>query len=581
MIQHGYQGLKYKWRWREYSHDQQAEIAALAGRLNLNPMLLEVLYGRGHTSYEELSSFLFTPDTASHDPALLKDGTKAVERILRAIEHKEKILIAGDYDVDGITSTAVMMTCLLALGAQINFFLPHRTRNGYGLSAEVVEKAVSNSYSLIITVDNGITAFDAIKKSTQLGIDVIVTDHHQVHGEISGAYAIVNPCQESCGYPYKSLAGVGVSFKLMDLLYKTIGQTLPRRVYELLALGTVADVVPLHGENRYWVRRGLHLLRQEQCLAIRVLAENAGLDCRVLGSTDIGFSLAPQLNALGRLEDPRSSISFLLGSDEALVREFGLKLKDLNIKRRAIEKTVVDDVESYVKSGAIDLDSTYVIVADSENWPAGVVGLAASRIVSLFARPVILLHRTSDGKLKGSCRSIPEFNIFDGLKETADMLSSFGGHSHAAGLSFEQSRYDEFKERINAYAKSKLTKDDLVLKLDVDAHGCLGDFTDRFMDGMKYLEPFGSTNPEPTFMLKGLVLLDTPKIMKDVHVKCFVGGQDGAKRTILFFNRPDVISFFNNMGRGSLFNAVVSVRDNYFRSEHTLQVQGIDVGFDV
>ena len=160
-------------------------------------------------------------------------------------------------------------------------------------------------------------------------------------------------------------------------------------------------------------------------------------------------------------------------------------------------------------------------------------------------------------------------------------MSSFGGHSHAAGLSFEQSRYDEFKERINAYAKSKLTKDDLVLKLDVDAHGCLGDFTDRFMDGMKYLEPFGSTNPEPTFMLKGLVLLDTPKIMKDVHVKCFVGGQDGAKRTILFFNRPDVISFFNNMGRGSLFNAVVSVRDNYFRSEHTLQVQGIDVGFDV
>ena len=285
-------GAKYLWKLPEYNTDL---INKLVMRYNLSFPIVQTLINRGYTTEEDFESFLFTSyDKDVNNAILLKDAQKAVDRIIQAITHQEKILIAGDYDVDGITSSALMLTCLLPLGAQVNFFLPHRIHDGYGLSVKTVERAAKNNYKLIITVDNGITAFQPALRAQELSIDLIITDHHKPHDHLPEAYAVIDPQQMSCEYPYKKFAGVGISFKIMSLLYEKLEKQLPEKVYELLLLGTVADVVPLTGENRYWVRHGLHKINSTESFSLDVLKSNARVIKPQLSSTDIGFFIAPQ-----------------------------------------------------------------------------------------------------------------------------------------------------------------------------------------------------------------------------------------------------------------------------------------------
>ena len=568
-------GAKYLWKLPQ--GDPHA-IWQIASSYNLSYPIAQLLMSRGYTNKDSIDSFLFSSfeKDVSHT-SYMKDAQKAVDRILQAIHDKEKILIFGDYDVDGITSSALMMICLLPLGADVNFFLPHRVRDGYGISTKTVERAAQNKYSLIITVDNGITAFEPAQKAKELGIDLIITDHHKPHDHLPDAYAIVNPNQSDCAYPFKSLAGVGVSFKIISLLYEMKGLQLPAKAYELLLLGTIADVVPLLGENRFWVRYGLNYVNNIESLSLKMLKQNGKVTKPQLSATDIGFSIAPQINALGRLEDPRQGVKFLIGSDQTIVNEVGAILLELNQARKEIERTIVAAIEAEIACKKIDLDTDQIIIAASNDWTPGVIGLVASRFVGAYGKPTLLFHLTKDGKAKGSCRSIPEFNMFQGLTACADLIDQFGGHPMAAGLSLSAKNLPELKKRLQELLLQQVSREDLQPKITLDAEVKLPDLTKKFTDDLGHLEPFGNQNGHPSFYVKDAMLVQKPMLLKDVHVKCSVFA-DGVIKPIIFFNRPELFEKFMNVGQDA-FDLAVQVNENHWNGKVSIELQGIDIAF--
>lgn len=566
-------GHKFVWQLPQY--DQQ-KITSLASAFNISFPIAHTLITRGYDSPQAVQQFLFSSfeQDVAH-PSLLKDAQKSIERIMFAIEHKQRILIFGDYDVDGITSSALMMICLLPLGAQVNFFLPHRVRDGYGLSTKIVERAAQNGYNLIITVDNGITAFEPAQKARKCGVDLIITDHHRPHEQVPDAFAIVNPNQKDCPYPFKTLAGVGVTFKLMSLLYELKQMTMPPKAYELLLLGTIADVVPLLGENRFWVRYGLAHVNRFESISLKTLKQNSKVEKTRLSATDIGFSIAPQINALGRLEDPRQGVKFLIGSDETEVAEVGRILFELNETRKGIERSIVQEIEQRIASKEIDLDTDKVIITASSKWPPGVIGLVASRIVSKYGRPTILLHTTDKGIAKGSCRSIPEFNLFNGLKRCEQLLIQFGGHSQAAGLSLKTDSIPALKDALNKIIGEELTEFDLKQKIAIDASVSLGDLTKKFVEDLGHLEPFGNENREPLFYMPDVCLVQKPQLLKDAHVKCSVFA-DGVIKPVIFFNRPELYETFLALENDS-FALAAQVQENHWNGRVNIELSGVDV----
>ena len=566
------QGLKYLWRIKETEKSSVKEIAA---RHNLSLPVAHTLYSRGFSSKEEINSFLFTSKEDIAHPTLLKDAEIAVERILCAIEDKEKILIFGDYDVDGVTSTSLLLIALLPLGANINYYLPNREKEGYGLSVNVVEKAAKHNYSLLITVDNGIAAHKPAERARALGLDLIITDHHRPHNDLPKALAIIDPNQDDCSYPYKKLAGVGVAFKIISLLYERLEKELPDKVYELLMLGTVADVVPLTQENRFWVRHGLSKVNKQKSVAMSVLASNSNLVKKTWGSLDIGFMIAPQINALGRLTDPREAVKFLISSKKNDVERVGRILKEMNDERKRVERRIYDEIDSVIVNKGIDLDKENVIIAASSTWPAGVIGLVAGRLMNNYGKPAFLFHELKNGMLRGSCRSIPEFDVFDALQENKDLLTSFGGHSFAAGLCLKKDNMRELKGRLEAKISKEIAPEVLQPRIEMDAACNLSDMTSKFMHDLQQLEPFGNSNRQPTFLFEGVTLINKPTILKEKHVKCSVFA-DGVVKPVIFFNRPDLFAFFNSI-EDKPFYVVGHVTKNEWNDQVRIEMQGLDV----
>lgn len=567
------QGAKYLWKLPQ---TDQAELLKIAASYNLSIPIAQALLSRGYTTQEAIDSFLFSSfeKDVSH-PSLMKDAQKAVDRIIQAIDLQEKILVFGDYDVDGITSSSLMMISLLPLRAQVNFFLPHRTRDGYGLSTKVVDRAAQNGYKVIITVDNGITAYEPAARAKDLGIDLIITDHHRPHDTVPDAYAIVNPHQHDCPYPFKYFAGVGVIFKVLSLLYERKGLPLPPKVYELLLLGTVADVVPLTGENRFWVRHGLHYINSVESASFKVLKSNGKVTRPRLSSSDIGYSITPQINALGRLEDPRQAVKFLIGTDQQEVTQVGAVLYELNEVRKQIERSVVAQVDQEIQSGRIDLSKDNVIIAASDEWPPGVIGLVASRFVGMYGKPTLLFHLTADGLAKGSCRSIPEFNMFEALHASRDLLKQFGGHAMAAGLSLPAGSISALKEALEKRISTLLTPQDLVPKLRIDAEVTLAEVSKKLMTDLEHLEPFGNQNSCPNFYVKEVTLVQKPMLLKDAHVKCSVYA-DGVIKPVIFFNRPELFELLIKQEQ-TPFDIAVQIHENHWNGRVSIELTGIDV----
>ncbi len=567
------QGEKYLWLLPE--HDQQT-VLEIAKSYNLSLPICQFLVSRGFSTKEQINSYLFSSfeKDVTH-PTLMKDLDKAVERVIKAIKDQEKILVFGDYDVDGITSSAMMMLCLPTIGAKVNFFLPNRKRDGYGISEKIVERAASNNYKVIITVDNGITAFEPAKKAKEHLIDLIITDHHRPHNKIPDAFAVVDPNQDDCNYPYKYLAGVGVTYKFISLLYEKLKKPLPSKVYELLLLGTVADVVPLTGENRFWVRQGLNHINKFESISLKFLKLNGKISKPKISASDIGFSIAPQINALGRLQDPRDGVKFLIGSDEKEIEHIGKVLFELNQARKDIEKSIFLDVIAEIKSNRINLEKEKIILAASDKWPSGVIGLVASRLVAEFQRPTLLFHLTKDGIAKGSCRSISAFNIFDALNECKDLIEKFGGHSQAAGLSLSVDNLSSLKSKLEELVNFKVTDFDLKKKITLDAQIQLSDLNGKFISDLEFLEPFGHQNHKPSFYIKNVVQVQKPQLMRDAHVKCHIFS-DGVIKPLIFFNRPDLFDKFL-IQDAEHFDVAAEVVENHWNGKINTELIGLDV----
>ncbi|MEX0940519.1 MAG: single-stranded-DNA-specific exonuclease RecJ [Candidatus Babeliales bacterium] len=567
------QGEKYLWKLP--TCNEQA-LFELVRRYNFSMPIAQTILTRGYVTQQEIDAYLFSSfeKDVAH-ASLFKDAQKAIDRIITAINNNEKILVFGDYDVDGITSSALMMLCLKPLGANINFFLPHRVRDGYGLSVSIVERAAQNNYKVIITVDNGITAFEPAQKAKELGIDLIITDHHRQHEKVPDAFAIINPNQNDCTYPYKSLAGVGVTFKLLSLLYELLKLEIPSKAFELLLLGTIADVVPLTGENRFWVRHGLQFVNSVESYALKVLKKNGNVTKSTISASDIGYSITPQINALGRLEDPRQGVKFLIGSDTKEVDQVGTVLFELNQARKEIERSIFNEVVHKIEAKQIDITKENIILAASNQWPPGVIGLVASRLVGAYGKPTLLFHLTKDGKAKGSCRSIPEFNMFNALHETRELLLSFGGHSLAAGLALNIDNLPLLKQHLEKVIKMQLTEIDLKQKIMVDAELSLSDVTKKIISDLHHLEPFGNENPQPVFQVKQAVLVQKPSLLKDAHVKCAVFA-DGIIKPVVFFNRPELFERLRAQEQEP-FDLVVHISENHWQGKVSIELIGIDV----
>ncbi len=561
-----YQGVKFLCQLKKQSAET---VQALSLQTFLSIPIIQVLLNRNLCTPAQIFDFLspsFDPTKSKAED--MKDAKKAVSRILEAVEKKEKILIFGDYDVDGMTATSIALLSLLPLGANINYYLPHRVKDGYGLSKKIIDLAAKNDYKLVITVDNGTTSIEAAAAAKLAGIDLIITDHHQPKHDLPDAFALVNPHQNDCNYPFKHFCGAGVIFKIMQFLYQDKGLSIPEKVYELLLLGTVADVVSLTSENRFWVKFCLEKLNNSaKSFSFLCMAANANkLEKAKWSSIDLAFGIAPQLNALGRLDDPKSAVKFLISSRQDEVEKIGAGLLDINLKRRSVEAQIYEEIDAKIKSKKIDLDKSPIIVAASENWPPGVVGLVAGRLCNNYGRPTFIFHiDQNSGLAKGSARSIKKFDLFESLGQCKDLLKTFGGHRQAAGLSLPLEFLSQFQEQMSQIVLSQLSWDDLQPVLDVDAELSFLDLNQRFVTDLNRLEPFGHENMIPVFLFKDVVLAKPIEILKEKHIKtlCFWGG---VLKPIIFFNRQDLIEVFEKI-QDQPFSVVaqVALKNDYGR----------------
>ena len=494
----------------------------LSEELSVSEITARLLCIRGLSNPEDARRFLSPTLADLHDPFLLADMPAAVERIQRAIAQHERIAIHGDYDVDGVTSTVMLRRALELLGADVTHFIPERVRDGYGLQPASLDRLAADGARLVVSVDCGIRGVEAADHATALGLDLIITDHHEPGVALPRAVAVINPKRDDCPYPDKHLAGAGVALKLVQALCEHTGHAswLPAFV-KMAAIGTLADVVPLVGENRVIAKLGLEMLSTgPHTIGLRTLLDVCGLTGKAIDSYHIGFVIGPRINAAGRMSTPDLAARLLLASGETMAdeaRQLAEQLDVENTRRRDEEADIVARARTLVETD-LEIGSRAVIVVGGEGWHRGVIGIVASKLVDAFHRPAIVLSIDGD-VAHGSCRSIPSFNLLAALESCADVLTTFGGHKQAAGLTVDAGRVRELRARVNAHADERLEPDDLRPRLWIDGALEFRSISERVVAELTRLAPFGLGNPKPIFRASGVEVVDGPRRIKDRHLK--------------------------------------------------------------
>ncbi len=562
--------------WEPLTADDAA-CRRLADALRLAPAVARLLCQRGLSDPETADRFLRPSLDHLHDPWRLAGLGPAVDRLLAALERRERIAIHGDYDVDGVTSTVILRRALELLGGDVTHFIPERLRDGYGLQPAAVERLAADGVRVLVSVDCGIRSADAARRARELGVDLIITDHHEPDCELPEALAVVNPKRPDCTYPDKMLAGVGVAFKLVQALCVRRGREkwLPAFL-KLAAIGTVADVVPLTGENRVIAKLGLERLSQgPHTVGLRTLLEVAGLANRTVDGFGVSFVLAPRINAAGRMSSPDIATRLLLASDEAQadeVRRLAEQLNEENARRQAHEAEIVAAARKSVESDPA-IGAHNLLVVAGEGWHRGVVGIVASKLVDTFYKPTIVLS-IEDGVAHGSCRSIPSFDMLGALDSCADMLIKYGGHRHAAGLTLEASRVHELRTRLAAHALDRLEPDDLMPRLRIDAPLRLAGITPQLVDGLDLLAPFGAANPKPVFDADAVEVVGDPRRIKERHLKLRVR-QDGRIFSAMAWRCSERASFVDQHRRA--LRLAYSLDRQTWQGETTIELTVADM----
>ena len=558
--------------WKNHACDDGC-VDTLGRELGVSPVTARLLAIRGLTDPASARQFLNPALDQLLDPFRLADMTRAVERLEAAIAGRERIAVHGDYDVDGITSTVILRRALEALGGDVIHFIPDRIKDGYGLQPSTFDRLQAEGARVVVSVDCGIRAAEAARRARELGIDLIITDHHEPDAELPEAVAVINPKRHDCTYPDKNLAGVGVALKLVQALCGRAGRTawLPAFV-KIAAIGTLADVVPLVGENRVIAKLGLDLLSKgPHKVGLRALLEVSGLTGKQIDSYHIAFMLAPRVNAAGRMSTPDIATRLLLAADEGMADEArGLagQLETENTRRRQEEQDILAQARKSVESDP-DVGSRSVLVVAGEGWHRGVIGIVASKLVDTFYRPAIVL--SLDGELAhGSCRSIPGFNMLGALEACAPMLGRFGGHKQAAGLQIEAARVREFRQAVNAHADTLLGPDDLRPRLWLDAPLAFGAISDRVVAELGSLAPFGPSNPRPKFHTQNVAIVDGPRRLKDRHLKMSFR-QDGRTFRAIHWNAADREDALT--AQKDALELAYTLEENEFRGEKYLELR--------
>ena len=555
---------------------EEAAASALARELHVSPVTARLLCIRGLGAPDDARRFLAPRIDDLHDPFRLAGMSTAVDRILSAIASTDRIAIHGDYDVDGVTSTVILRRALELLGADVVHFIPERFRDGYGLQPATIDRLQQEGVRLIISVDCGIRADEAAVRARELGIDLIITDHHEPGAELPQALAVINPKRHDCTYPDKNLAGVGVALKLVQALCTCTGHAnwLPAFV-KVAAIGTLADVVPLMGENRIIAKLGLGMLSKgPHKVGLRALLDVCGLTGREIDSYHIGFVVAPRVNAAGRMSTPDIAARLLLAADETMgeeARSLAEQLDAENLRRQQEEADIVAQARRIVETD-LEVGSRTVIVVAGEGWHRGVIGIVASKLVDAFHRPAIVI--STDGDLAhGSCRSIPSFNMLAALESCAELMSKFGGHKQAAGLTLETSRIRELRARVNDVADACLTPDDLRPRLWIDGSLTFRSINEQIVSELSTLAPFGAGNPCPIFRTSRVEIVDGPRRLKDRHLK-MAFKQDGRILRGVAWRASERESFVTE--HRAAIDLAFSLENDLYNGERYLQLSVAD-----
>ncbi|MCX8160628.1 MAG: single-stranded-DNA-specific exonuclease RecJ [Candidatus Saccharicenans sp.] len=555
--------MEARYRWQIAPPDPEAWI--LAQELNLPHEIATILVNRGLRSASEAAFFLYGGLNELHDPFQMKGMKEAVDRVRRAIEKKEKIVIFGDYDVDGILSVVMMVKALSLLGGRVEYFIPERMKDGYGLKLHHLETILQMKADLLISVDCGIKAVDFVREARVHGLDVIITDHHHPGDKLPEAVAILNPVLESSGYPDRNLAGVGVVFKLIQAIFLRLGinQDL-NHFLKLVSIGTVADVAELKGENRILVQEGLKKLKEARTPGLRSLLDGSGLNNRKLNEVDLGFRLGPRINAAGRLGMTEIALQLFFSESPEECNSLVKKLNELNSARQRIEEKILKEAVEKIESR--QLHQKYrLLVLGSENWHRGVIGIVASRVKEIFYRPVILFAYENN-QAYGSGRSVPELSLIDLVNDCADLCQNFGGHKQAVGCTLSYDRLPEFKDRINSLARARITDELLERKLQIDCRLNFSSISPSFLEFYSRLLPFGVGNPRPVFIAEEADVLSEPTVVQNRHLK-FWARQSGRVFEVMAWEKARC---WPGLRRGSCLDLAYSLQFSDYRGKRQI-----------
>ena len=486
-------GIKYNWIYPNYDENFIKELESY----NISKNISKILNARNITDMSSVKKYFSDEYEEGYDPFLMFDMQKAVDRINEAIENEEKILVYGDYDADGITSTVLLVETLLSLGAKVSSYIANRFDEGYGPNKDAFTKIIDSGISLIITVDNGIAGVEEVDLANNLGCDVIITDHHKIQDTIPNAYAIIHPEHPDGNYPFKKLAGVGVAFKLAHALLEIF----PDFLLDLVAIGTIADMVSLTDENRIFVKQGLELLNEDPRIGLKMLLELASIDTKIDEQT-IGFYIAPKLNSIGRMDSAKLGLAFLMAEDATNARTLAEQIETFNIERKQVTEDIVKDVITTIESS--DKKDKNVIMV-SGNYHEGVLGIVASNIVERYQKPVLIMNY-KDGILKGSARSIFDFNIYTAMNKISDLFVAFGGHTLAAGFSFEEKNFDKIEEFLHNEYEEYKQNNELKSTKNIDIVTSLEEISYQFLSSLEVLKPYGMDFEKPTILLENAMV---------------------------------------------------------------------------
>jgi single-stranded-DNA-specific exonuclease len=564
------------YRWVYAQPEREESVHYLQQELNVPSEIARLLAIRGIESFDDAKSFFRPEKQKLYDPFLMKDMDKGASRLAEAICNHQKVLIYGDYDVDGTTAVSILYTFLRSFGIDVHYYIPHRFKEGYGINPDGIRHAIDIDADLIVSVDCGITAFEEAKVAKENGIDLIICDHHTVGDAIPEALAVLDPKRPDCNYPFDGLSGAGVGYKLVQGTVEKLGlpKTLPHQFLDLVAISIASDIVPIVEENRYLMRRGLKLINTEPRVGIKALLNRIKIPPGTVTTSSIVFSIGPRINAAGRMGDATAAVELMISEDEAKAAKYASELEAINIRRRSTDSETMEQAVDMLENN-FNVDNMSTMVLHHPEWHLGVIGIVASRLVDAYYRPTIMLS-TVEGKIKGSARSIKGFNIYNALKKCEDLLEQFGGHEFAAGLTMDAENLDEFRQRMNSIGFQKLSDNDFLPELQIDAVLDLEQVDPKFWKLLTQFEPFGPGNMRPVFVSQDVCIEGVPSIVGNGHLKFKVRQNGSAVLDVIGFNMHEYLPMLRKCDDGQMDVAYV-LEENHWNGKRTIQMRLKDI----